>query len=95
MTSNTECWKLITLNQGEHRILQREMRLRELSDYRKDNNIHIVGLPEGREFGAENLFEEIIAENVPNWGRETNIHIQETRELPSTSTKSGQHTNIL
>ena len=42
------------------------MRLRELSDYRKDNNIHIVGLPEGRELGAENLFEEIIAENVPN-----------------------------
>ena len=79
----------------EHRILQREMRLRELSEYRKDNSSHIVGVPEGRESGAENLFEEIIAENVPNWGRETNIHIRETRELPSTSTKSGQHTNIL
>ena len=79
----------------ENRILQRETRLTELSDYSKPNNIHIVGVPEGRESGAENLFEEIIAENVPNWGRETNIHIRRTTEFPSKSTKSGQHTNIL
>ena len=59
----------------EHRIVQREMRLRELSDYSKRNNIHIVGVPEEREKGAEDLFEEIIAEDFPNWGRETNIQI--------------------
>ena len=79
----------------ENRILQHEMILKELSDYRKDNSIHIVGVPEGRENESDNLFEEIIAENVPNWGRDTNIHIPETRELPSKSTKSGQHTNLL
>ena len=84
-----------TERKRENRTVQREMRLRELSDYGKDNSIHIVGVPEGRENGVENLFEEIIAENVPNWGREKNIHIQETREHPSKSTKSGQHTNIL
>ena len=79
----------------EHRILECEMRLRELSDYSKHNSIHIVGVPEGRENGAENLFEEIIAENIPSWGRETNIHIRETREFTSKSTKSGQHPDIL
>ena len=39
----------------ENRIVQREMRLRELSDYRKDNTIHIVGVPEGRENGGGNF----------------------------------------
>ena len=94
-TSDLEDWVMEinhTEPKRENRILQREMRLRELSNYRKDNSIHIVGVPEGRENGEENLFEETIAENFPNWGRETNIHIQETRELPS---KSGQHTNLL
>lgn len=38
----------------ETRILQHEMRLRELSDYRKHNNINIIGVPEEREKGAEN-----------------------------------------
>ena len=97
-TSDLEDWVMEinhTEPERENRIVQREMRLRELSDYRKDNSIHIGGLPEKREFGAENLFEEIIAENVPNWGRETNIHIRETREFTSKSTKSGQHPDIL
>ena len=97
-TSDLEDWVMEinhTEPKREHRIVQREMRLRELSDYRKDNNIHIEGVPEEIEKGAENLFEEIIAENFPNWGRETNIHIQESKGLPSTSTKSGQHTIIM
>ena len=37
-------------------------------DNMKRNNIHIIGLPEGkeREQGTENLFEEIMTENFPN-----------------------------
>ena len=94
-TSDLEDWVMEinhTEPKRENRILQCEMRLRELSNYRKDNSIHIVGVPEGRENGEENVFVETIAENFPNWGRDTNIHIQETRELPS---KSGQHTSLL
>ena len=40
---------------------------RELSDSIKYNEIYILGIPEEeREKEAENLFEEIIAENFPN-----------------------------
>ena len=97
-TSDLEDW-VMEINhiepKRENRILQREMRLRELSDYSKHNNIHCVEVPEEREKGAENLFEEIIGENFPNWGRETNIHILETREFTPKSTKSGQHPDVL
>ena len=37
----------------ENRILQREMRLRELSDYRKYNNIHIVGVQKEEKMGKK------------------------------------------
>ena len=49
----------------------------ELSDSIKCNNTCIIGVPEEgeRENGAENLFGEIIAENVPNPGKETDIQI--------------------
>ena len=71
-TSNLKDW-VMEMNhiepKRENRILQREMRLRELSDYSKDNNIDIVGVAEEREKGAENLFVETIAEKCPNWGR--------------------------
>ena len=40
--------------------------------------------------GEENLFEEIIAENFPNLGEETDIQILEAqRSLPPNSTKVG------
>ena len=37
-----------------------------------DNNIHIIGAPEGeeREKGCEKIFEGIIVENFPNMGKE-------------------------
>lgn len=35
-----------------------------------------------RKGGEEHLFEEIIAENLPNWGKETGIEIQETQIAP-------------
>ena len=45
--------------------MQNEGGLRAFSDSVKHNNIHIIGIPEGeeRQKWAENLFEEIIAEN--------------------------------
>ena len=57
--------------------MQNENRPRELSDSIKCSNIHIIGVPEEEERGkgAENLSEEIIAENFPNLGKETNIQI--------------------
>ena len=46
-------------------------RHRELSDSIKCNIIHIIRVSEEeREKGAENIFEEITAENLPNLGKE-------------------------
>ena len=50
------------------------MRLRELSDYSKDNNIDIVGASEEREKGDENLFVETVAEKCPIGGRNKHPH---------------------
>ena len=54
-------------------------RSRELSNIIKQNNIHFIGIPGERGKGAENLFEEIIAENFPNLGMEADIQIQEAQ----------------
>ena len=50
---------------------------RKLSDIIKHSNIHITEVPEkeNRERGAENLFEEMRAENLPNVGKEVDIQI--------------------
>ena len=57
--------------------MQSEDRYRDLSDCIKCNNIHSIGvLEEGereRKKRMENLFEEIIPENFPNLGKETDI----------------------
>ena len=59
--------------------------LRYLWNNIRCTNIHIIGVPEGedREKGAENLFEEIIAENFPNLERGTDIQIQEAQKVPN------------
>ena len=50
----------------------------------KRTNIHIIGVPEGeeREKGTENIFQEIIAENFPNMGKESHTQIQEAQRVP-------------
>ena len=54
--------------------------LREIWDNVKCTNIHIIGVPEEeREKGTEKIFEEIIAENFPNMGKEPLIQIQEAQ----------------
>ena len=47
-------------------------------------NLRIIGVPESaeRDRGPETIFEQIIAENVPNLGRETGIQIQEVERSP-------------
>ena len=54
------------------KIQEYEGRIRELSDAIKQNNIHIIGIPEEEESekGAEGVLEQIIAENFPNLGNE-------------------------
>ena len=56
-------------------------RLGELSDLLKRNNIQIIGVPEDEEKdkGAEGLCEQIVTENLPNLGKDTDIKIQEAQ----------------
>ena len=58
--------------------------LRDLWDNIKCANIRITGVPEGeeREKGPEKIFEEIIAENFSNMGKETVTEVQEVQKVP-------------
>ena len=49
--------------------------LGDLWDGVKHRNIHIIRVPEGKERKkeAENIIEDIIAENFPNTGKETDV----------------------
>ena len=64
-----------------------EQSLREIWDNVKCTNIHVIdviGVPEGeeREKGTEKIFEEIIAKNFPNMGKEPLTQIQEVQGVP-------------
>jgi len=61
-----------------------EESLRELWDNVKCTNIRIIGVPEGeeREKETEEIFQEIIAENIPNMGKEPLTQIQEAQRVP-------------
>ena len=62
----------------EKRLRTNEESLRELWDNVKRTNICIIGVPEEEsEKGTEKIFQEIIAENFPNMGKESLIQIQE------------------
>ena len=58
-----------------------EESLRELWDNVKHPNIRSIGVPEGkeREKETEKIFEEIIAKNFPNMGKEPLTQIQEAQ----------------
>uniref|UniRef100_A0A8D1U5V8 LINE-1 retrotransposable element ORF1 protein n=1 Tax=Sus scrofa TaxID=9823 RepID=A0A8D1U5V8_PIG len=68
----------------EKRLKRNEESLRELWDNIKCTNIHIIGVPEGeeREKGTAKIFEEIIAKNFPNMGKEPLTQIQEAQRVP-------------
>ena len=65
----------------EKRLKTNEESLRELWDNVKHTNIHITGVPEGeeREKGTEKIFQEIIAKNFSNMGKEPLTQIQEAQ----------------
>uniref|UniRef100_A0A8D1YXP3 L1 transposable element RRM domain-containing protein n=1 Tax=Sus scrofa TaxID=9823 RepID=A0A8D1YXP3_PIG len=75
--------RLVEITDAEQK---REKRLKtnELWDNIKRTNIHIIGVPEGeeREKGTEKIFQEIIAENFPNMGKESLTQIQEAQRVP-------------
>ena len=63
----------------EKRLKRNEDSLRDFWDNIKHTNICITGVPEGekREKVTEKIFEEIIAKNFPNMGKEPLTQIQE------------------
>ena len=68
----------------EKRLKTNEDSLRELWDNLKCTNIRIIGVPEGEESkkGTGKIFQEIIAENFPNMGKEPLPQIQEAQRVP-------------
>ena len=63
------------MEQKEKRMKKNKSSLCELWDTIKQNNIWIMGVSEGeeREKGAENITEQIIAENYPNLRKKIDI----------------------
>ena len=61
-----------------------ESNIRELWDNIKQDNLCIIGIPEGeeKEKGNENIFDKIMAENFPNL-KETDMKIQEAQRAPN------------
>ena len=68
----------------EKRLKTNQESLRELWDNVKCINICIIGVTEGeeREKGTEKIFQEIIAEDFPNLGKEPLTQIQEAQRVP-------------
>ena len=68
----------------EKRMNRNEDRLRDLGDNIKYTNICSIGVPEGEERGKgpEKIFEEIIAENFLNMGKEIVNQVQEAQRVP-------------
>ena len=82
----------------EKQLKDHEERLREINDRLRRKNLHIIGVPEStkRDRGPESIFEQIIAENFPNLGREIGIRIQEIERSPpqKKSIKTIEHIDI-
>ena len=68
----------------ENRMKWNEDSLRDLWDNIKCTNILIIGFPEGeeKEKAPEKIFEEIIAENILNMGKEIVNQVQEAQRVP-------------
>ena len=68
----------------EYRMERNEDSLRDLWGNIKCTSIRIIGVPEGeeREKGPEKIFEELIAENSWNTGKEIVNQVQEVERVP-------------
>ena len=69
----------ITLAEQGKKVLSKD-NLRGLWEKFKHAKIFIIGAGKGRENGAENLFEEIIAENTSNLGKGTDIQVAKHKQ---------------
>uniref|UniRef100_A0A8D0LT85 L1 transposable element RRM domain-containing protein n=1 Tax=Sus scrofa TaxID=9823 RepID=A0A8D0LT85_PIG len=68
----------------EKRLKRNEDSLREFWEKVKYSHVHVIGVPEGeeREKVPEKIYEEIIAKNFPNMGKESVTQIQEAQQVP-------------
>lgn len=70
-------------HQTESQMKKHESNIRDLWDNIKQANLHIIGIPEGKEEkGIENIVEEIITGNFPNL-KHTDIKIREAQRTPN------------
>ena len=85
-----------TEEKRDRQLKDHEDRLREINVSLRKKSLRLIGVPEGAERarGLEYVFEQIIAENFPNLGRETGIQIQKIERPPLKSIKTIQHLNI-
>ena len=76
--------------QTENRIKKLESNIRDLWDNIKQANLRIIGIPEGveKDKGMENIFEEIIAGNLPIL-KQTDI--RKHRGPQTSGTQTGPH----
>ena len=92
--------KMVEITAAEQKIGKRMKRnedsLRDLLDTIKCINIHILEIPEGKESekGPEKIFEEIIAENFPNMGKEIVNQVQEAQRVTGRINQGGTHQDI-
>ena len=73
-----------TEEKRDKQLKDHEDRIREINDSLRKKNLCVIGGPKGaeRDRGSEYVFEQNIAENVPNLGRKTGIQIQEMERFP-------------
>ena len=69
--------------QTENQMKKHESNIKDLWDNIKRANLHIIGIPErkDKDKGIENIFEVIMAENLPNL-KDKDINIQEAQRAP-------------
>ena len=77
-------FEIIQSKKQKENIKKNEESLQDLWDTKR-NNICIMGLSEvaEKEKWSENIFKEIMAENVTNLGREMDIQIHEVQKIPN------------
>ena len=97
MIYRTNLWRIMKQKKKrETKAKEQDLRIREISDSLKRNNIRIIGVPEDeeRKKGVEGLCEQIIAENFPNWGKTQISKSRKHRGLPLDSTKTNHQQDI-
>ena len=85
----------IQLEQNEEtRIQKSEERLTNLWDNLKHSNVQIIGVPEGdeQEQEIENLFEQIMKENLPNLAKEVDFQEVQEAQSPKEAGPKEEHT---